>query len=165
MTSLEIQRYLDGDHPRQSDADDHLRQCARCQIELHRYQALYQGLREDSGFELSPGFAESVAARLAVASPRVTVLGRAGFVFAVLGFAMAALASAYFLYQASIIERLAAIASGTIESGQFLLALLQQAALRSGIGVPVIVSIVVVLAGLTVADQVLLRRRSGLLFV
>jgi hypothetical protein len=66
LTDEEIQDYLDGDlsGDMASLAHEHLEVCPQCREALKQYQSMYVGLEDDTGFELSKGFARTVVRRL-----------------------------------------------------------------------------------------------------
>jgi hypothetical protein len=66
LTDEEIQDYLDGNLSSETtlQVDEHLQVCRRCRETLKHYQSLYVGLEDDTGFELSKGFAKAVIRRL-----------------------------------------------------------------------------------------------------
>ena len=59
----QLQDYLDGNFTSADRAlvRAHIISCSSCRLRLQRYEALYHGLGEDSGYELSEGFAARVA--------------------------------------------------------------------------------------------------------
>ena len=62
LTDEELQNYLDRNipHHQVSIFEQHLESCQKCQAELEHYQSLYEGLKKDKGFALSPDFSNSV---------------------------------------------------------------------------------------------------------
>jgi len=65
LTDEEIQDYLDGNLQSENRlSEEHLQTCQLCQNTMEEYNRLYEELKVDEGFELSPGFLESVLSRL-----------------------------------------------------------------------------------------------------
>jgi len=61
LTEDQIQEYLDGGAKRiEQGAAEHLAACPVCRAAVAEYRALYQGLTDDTGFDLPPDFAASV---------------------------------------------------------------------------------------------------------
>ncbi len=63
LNNEQIQDYVDGNiGPDYARMAAHVNRCALCAEEVDQYRALCAGLTDDTGFELSPDFAKSVAA-------------------------------------------------------------------------------------------------------
>ena len=58
----QIQNYLDGNlpHDQESILRGHIQSCPKCQSELAQYRGLYNELKKDMAFDLSPGFSAAV---------------------------------------------------------------------------------------------------------
>ncbi len=67
VTDEEIQAYLDeGSDVGYAAFETHVQVCESCRSRLAHYKVLYQGLRDDRGYDLNPGFSDAVMARVAV---------------------------------------------------------------------------------------------------
>ena len=65
LTDMEFQAYLD--KGKKSDdifIDAHLNECKKCRQELKIYQLLYNELKDDTAYNLNPGFSDAVMTRL-----------------------------------------------------------------------------------------------------
>ncbi|MFQ5500052.1 MAG: hypothetical protein ACE5FH_10320 [Candidatus Zixiibacteriota bacterium] len=71
LTDREIQEYIDRETCHETgDIPSHLTCCAKCQQHMREYRNLYLALKDDSGFDLPPDFAATVADR-ATAQPAI----------------------------------------------------------------------------------------------
>ena len=66
LTDSDIQNYLDGNltHKQISTIEQHIADCESCKNEVANYHELYQGLKEDTGFKLSPNFSQSIILKI-----------------------------------------------------------------------------------------------------
>jgi len=65
LTDEEIQDYLDRNPPSYNRLlEEHLQTCQLCQNTLEEYKRLYEELKVEEGFELSPNFSEAVLSKL-----------------------------------------------------------------------------------------------------
>jgi len=68
LTDMEFQNYLDINNPNNNRfIDDHLKRCKQCRQELKAYRLLYSNLKQDTGYNLNPGFSDAVITRIVVA--------------------------------------------------------------------------------------------------
>ena len=87
LTDTEFQDYLDKDfHGNNIYSHNHLNECKLCRQELHQYRLLYSGLKEDNGYNLNPGFSETVLTRIIANQPVKTrsMFERVVFLFGML---------------------------------------------------------------------------------
>ncbi len=101
LTDDQMQDYLEGNpSDNQAEIIVHLASCRECRMAVVQYQTLFQGLKNDTGFELSPGFAVSVTRRVAPEAPKSSPVPE----YLLIGAAVAAAACAiYFLVDLSSI--------------------------------------------------------------
>ena len=95
LTDDQIQDYLEG-NPSSNQAEilAHLVTCRQCRMAVADSQAIFDGLRNEAGFELSPGFAASVTRQVAPATKASSPVPE----YLLIGGAIAAVACAlYFL--------------------------------------------------------------------
>ena len=65
LTDDEIQAYMDGSAPTlDPDLKTHLETCRLCQDALRQYRMLYEGLADDTVYEIPPDLAQTVVSRL-----------------------------------------------------------------------------------------------------
>lgn len=108
LTDEQLQARLDRcelyDNP---DQEAHLRSCGNCRERLGDYERLYSGLAQDRGYELSPGFAETLVTRLAAAAPTPTAGRSWEWLLAGTGLVAAACLATYFVDMSSLMVTLA----------------------------------------------------------
>jgi hypothetical protein len=99
LTDEEIQDYLDGNLSQETTLQvrEHLQVCRRCRETLKHYESLYVGLEDDTGFELSKGFAKAVIRRLPAQAEAKTHAGVLNVLLMVLGVAVSLGMTLYFI--------------------------------------------------------------------
>ena len=161
LTDEQIQRYLDGDMSRDSDAAYHLQHCPACQRQLELYREVYEGLQQDVSFELAPGFAESVMNRLAAAperSPRVSSVGLILLAFGTVAVAGLAL---YFLEVKALTEVLASLSAFGVEFGSSFVESLRVTMASLGVSMDIVLSTGLILLTFAAIDRILVRYRGS----
>jgi hypothetical protein len=67
MTDNDFQAYLERDNTAEyTPFDTHLNDCKKCRHELKQYRLLYDGLKQDIGYNLNPGFSDALMTRLII---------------------------------------------------------------------------------------------------
>jgi len=67
MTDNDFQVYLERDNTAEyTPFDTHLNDCKKCRHELKQYRLLYDGLKQDKGYNLNPGFSDAVMTRILI---------------------------------------------------------------------------------------------------
>jgi hypothetical protein len=85
----EIQDYLDSSPSSVNKTiEEHLETCQLCKGVLEKYKKLYTELKKDTGFELSPDFANSVISKLPQKVKSRPLASYAGIFLAVLGLSL-----------------------------------------------------------------------------
>lgn len=68
LTDIEFQNYIDKNNSNNNRfIDDHLNRCQECRQELKAYRLLYNSLKQDTGYNLKPGFSDAVITRIVAA--------------------------------------------------------------------------------------------------
>ena len=165
LTDEQIQRYLDGDMSRDSDVVYHLQHCPVCQRQLELYREVYEGLHRDVGFELAPGFAESVMARLAAVSEKSSRVSLVGLILLVFGTVSVAGLALYFLEVKALTEMLASLSTVGINFGSSFIESLRMATASLGVSTDIVLSTGLILLTFAILDRLLIRLRSSHLCV
>jgi len=161
LTDEQIQRYLDGDMSRDSDVAYHLQHCLACQQQLELYRKVYESLQQDVGFELAPGFAESVMTRLAAASEKSSRTSLVGLILLVFGTIALAGLALYFFEVKALTEILASLSAFGAEFGSSFVESLRSATASLGVSMDIMLSTGLILLTFAVIDRILVRYRGS----
>jgi anti-sigma factor RsiW len=161
LTDEQIQRYLDGDMSRDSDAAYHLQHCPACQRQLQSYRKVYEGLQQDVGFELAPGFAESVMTRLAAAPERSSRVSFAGLILLIFGTVAVAGLALYFFEVKALTKMLASLSTMGISFGSSIVESLRVTTASLGVGMDIMLSAGLILLTFAAIDRILVRYRGS----
>jgi len=161
LTDEQIQRYLDGDISCDSDEARHLQKCAACQREVQSYRKVYEGLGQDIGFELSPGFTESVMTRLAATAEENSRLSLANLFLVIFGTIVMASLALYFLSMKTITENLMSLSSVATSFGSSVINSLNTVTASLGVSTGLMLFTVIILTMFAALDRILLRYRGG----
>jgi anti-sigma factor RsiW len=161
LSDEQIQRYLDGDMSRDSDAAHHLQHCPACMRQLELYREVYEGLQQDVGFELTPDFAESFMARLAAVSEKSSRASFVGLILLVFGTAVTAGLVLYFLEVKALNEILASLSAFVVEFGLSFVESLKIATASLGVSMDIALSTGLILLTFTAIDRILAHYRGS----
>ncbi|RKX30019.1 MAG: hypothetical protein DRP47_00155 [Candidatus Zixiibacteriota bacterium] len=161
LTDEELQSYLDrGDTCEVEHLETHMRSCKLCQDRFSQYQRLYAGLEQDNGYELSPGFSETVMTRLAIAAPEISTSRPRELLWAGVGLIATLCLVGYFIDLESIILSLARSFAPLYHVEQTVLTQIKDSLTATeGYPMPLLFSGLILL-GVSVADSLLLSLRS-----
>jgi hypothetical protein len=161
LTDGEIQSYLEGAWPPNTEISRHLKKCAICQQELQSYRQVYRALKQDSGFELSSGFAESVMGRLTATTMSTSQSSLINSILIILGSIITLGITLYFTNGAVVIETLKGVSSEIAHVGSTLIESFQSVTSSLGVRADVLLFSVMLLLMFTVLDRILLRSRGS----
>ena len=161
LTDEQIQRYLDGNISRDSDAAHHLQHCPACMRQLELYREVYEGLHRDVGFELAPGFAESVMARLAAVSEKSSRVSLVGLILLVFGTVSVAGLALYFLEVKALTEMLASLSAIGVDFSSSFVESLRMATASLGVSMNIMLSSGLILLTFAAIDRILVRFRGS----
>jgi anti-sigma factor RsiW len=161
LSDEEIQGYLEGDIPRSTEISRHLKKCATCQQELQSYRQVYRALEQDSGFELSSGFAESVMGRLTVTSVSTSQNSLINSILIILGSIITLGITLYFANGAVVVEMFKGVSSGVTDIGAALIESFQSVTSSLGVRVDVLLFTLMLLLMFTLLDHILVRSRGS----
>ena len=161
LTDEQIQRYLDGNVRRDDDAADHLQQCPACQRQLELYGKVYEGLRQDVGFELSPGFAQSVVTRLATTCEKRLPDNLARLILLAFGTVAVAGLALYFLEIKAVGEKLARLSAVLTGFGASFVESLEGATASLGVSTDIVLFTSLILLTFAAVDRILFRYRGS----
>jgi predicted anti-sigma-YlaC factor YlaD len=161
LTDEQIQRYLDGDRSLPArDAKRHLQQCEECRLEVEVYAQVYEGLKEDTAFELPPGFVDTVVGRLPCPASGSARVSLAGLILIILGSIAALCAGIYFMRGISLTKVLEGLSAGIAILGSSFAETLQVATPDVGIRVELLLFAGFILCAFAVLERVLLWSRG-----
>ncbi len=161
LTDEQIQHYLDGNMHRDDDATYHLQHCPACQRQLELYRKVYESLQQDVGFELKPGFAESVMTRLAATSEKSSRVSLAGLILLVFGSVAVADLALYFLEVKALTEMLASLSTVGINFGSSIVESLRAATASLGVSMDIMLFTGLILLTFAAIDCILVRYRGS----
>lgn len=161
LTDEQIQRYLDGDMSRDSDTTYHLQHCPACQRQLELYRKVYESLQQDVGFELAPGFAESIMNRLAATSEKSSRFSLAGLILLAFGTVALAGLALYFLEVKALTEMLASLSTVGINFGSSIVESLKAATASLGVSMDIMLFTGLILLTFAAIDRILVRYRGS----
>lgn len=161
LTDEQIQRYLDGDLSHDSDVAHHLHQCAVCRRKLQLYRQVYAGLEQDVGFQLTPGFAESVMARLVATPEKNSPISLAGLILIICGSVIMTGLALYFLGVRTLTEKLASLSAVAVGFGSSIVESLKAATASLGVTMDVALFTGLILLTFAAIDRILFRYRGG----
>lgn len=173
MTDDEIQAYLEtGTSALDQVFDSHLMECRSCRERVESYRAMFGALGEERGFELSPGFAEAVTARIAVEQAAGAKRRWQGILWSLLGVMASFAAMAVFMDLGAFWNRLAAVLGPSVEEGtrafgetrkavESFDGLQQTVASDGGSTLIIIVFCLLILGAVAGADHLLFRGRQA----
>ncbi len=161
LTDEQIQLYLDGEVPCDAGIENHLQRCAICQQRLQLYRAVCKGLEEDVGFELAPGFAESVMARLATTPEKETQGSLLNLILGICGTVFTLSLALYFLDIKTLTHGLVSFAAASIRFAELFVASFKIVTTGLGDNVGTILFTILILTVFAILDRILLRYRGG----
>jgi len=159
LSDEQIQRYLDGDMSLDSEAAYHLQECPICQRQLQLYRKVYEGLQQDTGFELAPSFAETVITRLTTVPSKSSRTGLAGLIFIGFGIAAVACLTLYFLEAKTLTEMLASLFAVATGFGLPLVESFKAVIASMGVRPDIVLFTILILITFGAIDRILLRYR------
>ncbi|MFH1373934.1 MAG: hypothetical protein ABII79_09080 [bacterium] len=160
LTDEQIQRLLDGQGVVPGDIAAHLRECSACHREVGIYQQIYEGLEQDDGLQLSPGFSESVIARLA-ASNQASSRAWRWRIPAFVGGAAIICAIVWLINLSPLLDRLSGLSAYLFSLGSPVVTSLQTVCTDLGSILPLVVATGLILLFFAALDRALLRSRPG----
>ena len=160
LTDDQIQGLLDGRGVVSGDVATHLRECPACRREVSIYQQIYEGLEQDDGLQLSPGFSESVIARLA-ASSQASSRTWPWRIPAFVGGAAIICAIVWLINLTPLLDRLSNISAYLVSLGSPIVTSLQAVCTDLGSTLPLVVATGLILLFFAALDRALLRSRPG----
>ena len=161
LTDEQIQRCLDRDMSRDSDAVYHLQHCPACQQQLELYRKVYESLQQDVGFELAPGFAESIINRLATTSEKSSRMSLAGLILLAFGTVAVAGLAFYFLEVKALTEMLASLSTVGINFGSSIVESLKAASASLGVSMDIMLFTGLILVTFAAIDRILVRYQGS----
>lgn len=162
MADDEIQAYLEkGTSAMDQVFDAHLLECRECRMRVEEYRRLFQVIGEDRGFELSPGFAEAVTAR--IVAEQVEIARRRWFnlLLMLAGVVVAFGAMAYFMDLQPLWDRLVGVFAPSFQRSAAALGEAQQTVTADTGTILMILFCVLILAAVAGADHLLFRQRQA----
>ncbi len=160
VTDEQIQRLLDEQEVVSGDVAAHLRECPACRREIGIYQQIYEGLGQDDGLQLSPGFSESVIARLA-ASEQTSSKPWPWRIPAFVGGAAIICAIVWLIDLSPLLDRLSGLSAYLVSLGSSVVTSMQAVCTDLGSTLPLVVATGLILLFFAVLDRALLRSRPG----
>jgi len=126
LTDEILQNILDGNVPKSDPTYLHLENCPHCQKTMEQYKTMCALLSEEVEDNLSPGFADSVMARLPEILPQrqKQPARQLTGIFAFAGLAMIIASLIYFIKPEILIKTTGGLASSSSQTGNQLLGLL-----------------------------------------
>ncbi len=163
MTEEEIQAYLDkGQSSLDQVFDSHLSQCGECRARVSEYRQLYGALAEEPNAVLSPGFPDTVIARVAAEDAKRVEQRRWNILYSTLGVLGLIAASAYFINWQPLIDSIRSALAPSLNRGSEALAELQSSAASADQNtLLLLLFVVVVIAIIAGADHLLFRGRHA----
>ena len=159
LTHEEAQGYVENSlGPRQESAAAHLEACGNCRALVKQYELLFQGLKDDTGFELPAGFAQSVAAKVA---PQRTLSRYSGLIWSLAGSAAAVFLVFYFLDMSWLGELVSGILSGAGGTADSVASALQAVNAKSPIRSELVVVPLLILLSVAALDRIILSIRHS----
>lgn len=110
LTDDEIQDHLDGNlTPKKRFVQDHLKTCEFCRKALAEYKSLYLELKDDKGFKLSRGFAQSVISRIPKAPAAKSRFSYVEALLVILGIIAVGLTALHLVDLRPLVQRITAV--------------------------------------------------------
>jgi hypothetical protein len=164
LTHEEAQSYVENTlGPRQEHAAAHLEVCGSCRALVKQYELLFQGLKDETGFELPAGFAGSVAAKLA---PQHTLSRYGGLIWSLAGSAATAFLVFYFLDMSWLRELVSSILLGAGDTANGVASAFQTVDARLPIRSGLLIAPLLILLSVAALDRIILGiRRSKAMFL
>jgi len=160
LTDEQLQRYMDGELRDDTLVVRHLDSCPRCRQELEDYRHMYDGLREDTGFELSADFAALVMSQLPVAPAGIRRPGLLYPIFVFLAVAVSGAAAGY-LIGFKAIYRFLTYCGGAVTGFAGKIAVsLEASAAGFGVSGGLVLFTALILLTYAVIDRILIRSRG-----
>ncbi len=162
MADDEIQAYLEkGTSALDQVFDAHLSECRECRERVNEYRRLFTVIGEDRGFELSPGFAEAVTARIVTEQAEAARRRWTSLLLILAGAVVAFGAMAYFMDLRPLWDSLVGVFAPSLQRSAAALDGVQRTVTADTATILMILFCVLILAAVAGADHLLFRQRQA----